>query len=285
MQLSLNNNNISDNLVNQIYDIIGVNKNTSNLAPSVTSIEFKHNKNQIGYKEANAIAKVLDNNKTVTTIYSENQIGDAGAKTIAQALQNNSTATTLALRCCQIGDEGAIALAQALQQNNKTLETLDLWGNNIGNKGPKALVQALQNNKTLKKLDLRWNWVSDELLKDINKLLEINQLQAEELSKKIEQGVDSVQEKLVSEDNIKAEEKQKNLEIIQQSKCETLELVMVLKLQKMQQSQQIEHSSGTKIISNHNLKLLLSNVSNSAELYEALESLLIGDIEPLSEGV
>jgi hypothetical protein len=42
---------------------------------------------------------------------------------------------------------------------------------------------------------------------------------------------------------------------------------------------------GTKIISDHDFKLLLSKVSNPADLYEVLESLLIGDIEPLLEGV
>jgi Leucine Rich repeat len=223
-----------------------------------------------------------------------------------------------------IGDEGAKALAQALQSNN-TVTTIHLSSNQIGDEGAKALAQALQNNNTVTAINLYRNEIGDELLNDINKLLEKNILQLEELSKKIDQGIDSVQEKLVFGDNIKAEERQeisKRIqqikEIVQKQKLEQKEDVhdtvlaqinnckndvlkargnkeiqqlvkefkydvMLVKLKKMHQSQQTEHSSGTKIISDPNLKLLLS--SNPDDLYKALGNLLIGDITSLSEGV
>ncbi|WP_425364169.1 hypothetical protein [Candidatus Tisiphia endosymbiont of Hybos culiciformis] len=75
--------------------------------------------------------------------------------------------------------------------------------------------------------------------------------------------------------------------------------VMLLQLKKMQQlelaigkitplkgqssiqetlTQQIKHSSGTKTVSYHDCKLLLSDASNSDDLYKAFERLLTGDV-------
>jgi len=50
---------------------------------------------------------------------------------------DNRTITTLALDKNVIGDAGATALASALQENN-TVKTILLWDNKIGDKGKGA---------------------------------------------------------------------------------------------------------------------------------------------------
>ena len=59
-------------------------------------------------------------------------------------------------------------------ENNKTLRSLKLSGNNIGDEGAKALVDALTNNKTLTILVLNGNVFSDEIERDITNKLERN---------------------------------------------------------------------------------------------------------------
>lgn len=181
-------------------------------------------------------------------------------------------------------------------QAGEDVKEIDLRFSQIGDEEAKVLAQALQDNKTVTTIDLGWNRVGGELLEDIDKLLERNQLRAEELSKKNDQRIDSVQEKLLTTD-IRLEEKQKIFktmeqikEIVQKQKLAQREAVHYVDAQKINEYNNVLKARGDKEIqqlvnSDHNLKLLLSNVSNSADLYEALESLLIGDIVSLSEGV
>ncbi|MCD6035114.1 MAG: family protein 3-like [Rickettsiales bacterium] len=76
-----------------------------------------------------------------------------------QALElvlGQKTLTTLHLNDNKVGDEGVKALAEALK-TNKTLTTLYLDWNKIGNTGAEALAEALKTNKTLTALDLSCN--------------------------------------------------------------------------------------------------------------------------------
>lgn len=73
---------------------------------------------------------------------------------------------------CTGSNTGKNPLEQALQ---------NWWNNWIGDEGAKALAQALQNNNTVTAINLYRNEIGDELLNDINKLLEKNILQLEEL--------------------------------------------------------------------------------------------------------
>ncbi|CAF1129205.1 unnamed protein product [Rotaria sordida] len=75
-------------------------------------------------------------------------IDDAGAQYLAEALRNNKTLTTLNLWGNEIKDAGAQHLADALR-NNTTLTTLDLVDNQIGDAGAEHLADALANNEVI----------------------------------------------------------------------------------------------------------------------------------------
>ncbi|KAF9945675.1 hypothetical protein BGZ72_001106, partial [Mortierella alpina] len=71
------------------------------------------------------------------------------------------TLMTLELPDNSIGNEGVKALAEALKTNS-TLTTLDLGHNSIGDDGVKTLAEALKTNKTLTNLDLGHNSIGDD---------------------------------------------------------------------------------------------------------------------------
>ncbi|HBC71321.1 MAG TPA: hypothetical protein DCZ38_00870, partial [Coxiellaceae bacterium] len=76
-------------------------------------------------------------------------------------LEENPTVTTLNLFSNDIGPEGAKALAGVLKEN-KTLTTLNLGSNNIDSEGAKALAGVLKVNTTLTTLDLENNNIGPE---------------------------------------------------------------------------------------------------------------------------
>eukprot|EP00811_Abedinium_folium_P011477 NODE_20627_length_789_cov_6.936556.p2 GENE.NODE_20627_length_789_cov_6.936556~~NODE_20627_length_789_cov_6.936556.p2 ORF type:complete len:138 (-),score=24.77 NODE_20627_length_789_cov_6.936556:13-426(-) len=75
-------------------------------------------------------------------------------------LDHNRTLTSLFLSRNEIGDAGAQALAKALRSNNH-LEYLSLSGNEIGDAGAQALAAMLHQNRTLKDLCLYSNEIGD----------------------------------------------------------------------------------------------------------------------------
>jgi hypothetical protein len=101
------------------------------------------------------------------------------------------------------------------------------------------------------------------LLNDINKLLKKNQLQAEELSKKIDQGRDFVQEKLLATD-IRLEEKQKIFNKIQQIK-------EIAQEQKLEQQEELHNKALAKINKYKNNVLKVKADKNILQLLEGME--------------
>ena len=146
-----------------------------------TTLEvFYLNENNIGYEGANAIAQVLETNKTLKLRIlglNKNNIGDEGAKAIATALTDNTKLEALYLNENKIGDEGAKAIAQVLK-TNKTLKLkiLGLNKNNIGDKGAKAIAQVLETNTIFDSLYLNENKIGDEGAKAIAQVLKTETL-------------------------------------------------------------------------------------------------------------
>ena len=64
------------------------------------------------------------------------------------------------LRHCGLGENSAACLSRALVENT-TLLTLNLCFNKIGNEGVKQICKSLRTNKTLVSLDLGSNRISD----------------------------------------------------------------------------------------------------------------------------
>ena len=93
-------------------------------------------------------------------------------KVLASGLEKNKSVTSLNLNQNLIKDKGAVAIASALTKNN-TLTELDLSGNSITDNGAKALLQAVQSdNKTLKRLSLWNNPISQTLLDKFESIFE-----------------------------------------------------------------------------------------------------------------
>jgi len=81
--------------------------------------------------------------------------------------------TSINLFYNQIGVEGAKALAEALE-TNKTVTSISLTHNQIGDEGAKALAEALKANETVTSINLFDNRIGDEGAKMIRKALMIN---------------------------------------------------------------------------------------------------------------
>eukprot|EP00316_Scyphosphaera_apsteinii_P005390 CAMPEP_0119315310 /NCGR_PEP_ID=MMETSP1333-20130426/35297_1 /TAXON_ID=418940 /ORGANISM="Scyphosphaera apsteinii, Strain RCC1455" /LENGTH=268 /DNA_ID=CAMNT_0007320627 /DNA_START=53 /DNA_END=859 /DNA_ORIENTATION=+ len=127
--------------------------------------------NGIGPAGAAALAVALKSNRHLDKLYlNENPIGSDGAASLAEALQHNRVLTTLWLSRCAIKDAGAEALAASLASPHggvgSALQVLDIWENEIGPKGGRAIAKALHSNHALRTLELRGNKMGDDGAKD-----------------------------------------------------------------------------------------------------------------------
>jgi Ran GTPase-activating protein (RanGAP) involved in mRNA processing and transport len=97
-------------------------------------------------------------------ILNNNMFGDRGACELAAALKTNTILKTLSLCSCNIGGDGythgASALADALTVN-KTLHSLMLGGNPLGEAGVKLLADALPYNRSLRQLTVSQSGCGD----------------------------------------------------------------------------------------------------------------------------
>eukprot|EP00937_MAST-01D_sp_MAST-1D-sp2_P005239 g5239.t1 len=105
--------------------------------------------NDIGDGGVIAISEALKTNSTLTELglqsewNSSNKIGPAGAQALADMLKVNSPLTSLNLYNNNIGDEGGKAIAEVLSKC--PLKVLNLAANGIGNPGAAALAVVLPN--------------------------------------------------------------------------------------------------------------------------------------------
>ena len=145
--------------------------------------------NPLGDERAKALAEMLggngaENSGTVNTTLehvdlSSCDIEQLGAQHLAQALCVNKSVKTLKLIYNPLGDEGAKALAEMLGGNgaessgtvNTTLEHVDLSSCDIEQLGAQHLAQALCVNKSVKTLKLIYNPLGDEGAKALAEML------------------------------------------------------------------------------------------------------------------
>ena len=120
--------------------------------------------NQLNVDGAKAIAAFLKMNNTLKNLdLTDNKVGDEGVKAVADTLLTYQCLEELDLGGNEIFDEGAISIAAVLRiKENNTLKALSLYRNEIGDKGVKALADALLTNHCLEDLNLDDNIVSDE---------------------------------------------------------------------------------------------------------------------------
>lgn len=90
-----------------------------------------------------------------------NEITCEGVSYLANALSNNSTLTELILYNNRLGDKGVRLLAFELSINNRTLKKLNLGLNDLTDDGVQHLAQMLKTNRTLTHLWLHENHIAD----------------------------------------------------------------------------------------------------------------------------
>jgi Ran GTPase-activating protein (RanGAP) involved in mRNA processing and transport len=92
-----------------------------------------------------------------------NAISDEGATYLAEMLRTNTNLLQLLLNGNQIGNYGMNVLANTLTNCNTRLESLNLSANkDISDESIDSLVDMMEHNRSLKKLDLRYNNLSED---------------------------------------------------------------------------------------------------------------------------
>ena len=88
-------------------------------------------------------------------------LGSEGVAALSQGLRTNSTLKKLSLRYCKLDSDAGAPLGEVMAFIRCGLNILDIQGNHIGGKGLFDLCPGLQNNKSLTKLVLADNDISE----------------------------------------------------------------------------------------------------------------------------
>jgi hypothetical protein len=136
-----------------------------------------------GPEGASAIADAVTLHRSIHSLFlSSNNIGSDGAVSIARIVMASTSLTALNLKSNRIGSEGTqryfasqslacslfqifsnlcrVSIAASLSRNNHLI-SLDLWNNDVGERGAGAISEALSINTTLQELDLGSNAILD----------------------------------------------------------------------------------------------------------------------------
>ena len=128
--------------------------------------------NQIDAESAGLLADLLVENPAITALLlNVNHLGDAGARSLARALGRNQTLVELGLASNGIGAAGGAALLAAIH-DHPALENVDFGysastrvlgarENTLGDAGMPAVGVMLAHNRTLLRLDLRRNGMTE----------------------------------------------------------------------------------------------------------------------------
>ncbi|KAL9653145.1 hypothetical protein ABK040_006361 [Willaertia magna] len=106
-----------------------------------------------------------------TLILSDNKIGNNGAKGISKCIEYPcSPLQIIDLSSCGIGDPGGVALFVALTCNS-TLATLKLYNNYLSESSGSAAIDLLDKNRTINSIDLKGNQLDHSTFLKIEKIL------------------------------------------------------------------------------------------------------------------
>jgi len=121
--------------------------------------------NQIGDEGAEAIAELLRNSGTLTTlVLAYNGLTPHGVEIITQAIPSSSL-ETLSLAGNAIGPVGASYVANLLADSSTRLQHLDLAHCGVGTVGAVSLAQSIAANPGLRTLELSQNGIRDSAVK------------------------------------------------------------------------------------------------------------------------
>jgi len=122
--------------------------------------------------EGNKMGEAIKRSKATAEVnLSYNGLGDDEMEKLAEAIKGNRTLKRLILANNHIHETGAKALAAALTpekgKEDPSLEELNLMNNSIGPDGAREIAQVMTSNKRLKKINLYWNNIGNKGLEAI----------------------------------------------------------------------------------------------------------------------
>ena len=124
--------------------------------------ELQYTEMEWGEAEARVLAQALALCKSLRTLHLDGaMLGDAGVAAVVSALTLCGPLATLGLGATGAGVLAAKALASALSEGMAALTSLELYENDLGAEGGKALAEALKVNKGLRWLDVD-NFLGEE---------------------------------------------------------------------------------------------------------------------------
>jgi Ran GTPase-activating protein (RanGAP) involved in mRNA processing and transport len=120
------------------------------------------------------LAEALQNNSTLKQLYLYDYISTPDmVKDVSRMLAVNRSLTSLDISGNSIGDDGVTHLAEALKQN-KTLEKINISYCDITDVGVTHLAEALKQNKSLKWLDISNCHITDAGVSLLAEALQVN---------------------------------------------------------------------------------------------------------------
>ena len=169
-QVQLNKVDLSDNLVNDECM-----HNIKNLISAKQVIYLNLASNQISTEGLKIIQHEVIESKSLKYLnfgvykgsFRINNFSGEGGLIIARIILNNKSIETLILQDNFLGEESGTKIGIALIQN-KTLKKLVISKNKIKNKGARAIIE---NAEELISLDLSYNDISPEVCSDLKKLM------------------------------------------------------------------------------------------------------------------
>jgi hypothetical protein len=124
-------------------------------------LDISHN--SISDSGVRYLASAINSSALKRVDLAENDISNEGAKYLAEMLATNTNLLKLSLSENRIGNYGMNLLADVLTHSNTHLELLNLSANtDISDESIDSLVAMMENNRSLKKLDLRHNDLSED---------------------------------------------------------------------------------------------------------------------------
>ena len=154
--LNLSNNNLGELAL--LYIAKGLQHNTSLVQLNLSSCALT-----VTDRSEQALGEMLKTNTTLKglNMSGNTSLGDTGVKCISEGTFVSTTLILLNLRNCGITASGAKYLSQMLSQN-RSLQSLDIGANHIGDEGISNIAEALKSNKTLRELLMPYCGITDE---------------------------------------------------------------------------------------------------------------------------
>lgn len=119
--------------------------------------------NGLGHKGMQILSRMLTANRTIESFYAgTNNIGPEGAAHLSFAMKRNYALRLLHINDNNIGPSAASLLFDQLRDDNRTLENLNIAGNNIGTQGASDLTAVFTQNAVLTNIDLSGNRIGSD---------------------------------------------------------------------------------------------------------------------------